>query len=78
LASALLAFDDGARTGACAGRVRHLLGERAGAPSLLVSGMVLFALAALAVGSELCLLGAPLACVPAALLSRRASRALAV
>ena len=78
LASALLAFEDGGRAGPCAGRVRQLIGERAGAPSLLVSGVVLFALAALAVGSELCLLGAPLAVVPAALVSRRAARALAV
>jgi Zn-dependent protease with chaperone function len=75
LASALLAFEDG---GPCVGRVRQLLGERARAPSLLVSGVVLFALGALAVGSEICLLGAPLACVPAALLSRRAARVLAV
>jgi len=78
LASALLAFEDGGRAGPCAGRVRQLIGERAGAPSLLVSGVVLFALVALAVGSELCLLGAPLAVVPAALVSRRAARALAV
>jgi Zn-dependent protease with chaperone function len=78
LASALLAFEDGGRAGPCAGRVRQLLGDGAGAPSLLVVGIVLLALGALAVGSELCLLGAPLACVPAALLSRRAARALAV
>jgi Zn-dependent protease with chaperone function len=78
LASALLAFEDGARGGASGGRVRQLLGERAGAPSLVASGVVLFGLGALAVGSELCLLGAPLAVLPAALVSRRAARALAV
>ena len=77
LASALLAFEDGARAGPCAGRVRQLFGQRADAPSLLVSGAVLLGLGALAVGSEICLLGAPLACVPAALLSRRAAQALA-
>ena len=78
LASALLAFEDGVRSGPCAGRVRQLLGERAGAPSLLAPAAVLLGLGALAVGSEVCLLGAPLACVPAALLSRRAARALAL
>ena len=78
LASALLAFEDGERSGPCSGRVQHLLGKTAGAPSPLAAGAVLLSLAALAVGSEICLLGAPLACVPAALLSRRAARALAV
>jgi hypothetical protein len=75
LAAAMLAFEEG---GPCVGRVRQLLGDGARAPSLLASGVVLLGLGALAVGSEICLLGAPLACLPAAVLSRRAARALAV
>ena len=77
LASALLAFEDGgapvlwAASSICSARppVRRRCWPRARSCSRSPRS---------AVGSEICLLGAPLACVPAAVLSRRAARALAV
>ena len=64
LASALVAFEDGRRSGSCSGRVRQSAGARArrapvaaGRGSGVCSGS-----ARSAVGSAICLLGAPLAC----------------
>lgn len=79
LAAALLAFEDDGRGGPSAGRVRQLLGERIGAPSLLIAGAGLLAFA-IPAWSEVCVFGAPLlallavCCVPAALVSRAAAR----